>query len=411
MPSRVFISYSSKDAAGNDDPGAVAIRDTVKAALVAAGHDVFTDDGLKAGDEWRRRIRREIVERHVGVILFTPGALTSDWVWHEASIMSLVREFAPRFTLISALFDSVKLQDLKTKRFEPLGLDGFQLTKKHTPGEVAQEIVDVLGAVTQQKTLLDELGKRIAVELAGLPEPTLAYVAAELGMSLAQGNPDQGRLEFARQAASIVLSKGMEGVHSVIRELAPHLLSEKSRALLEILAPLWVQPDEAGLILRIVKRGPPPWCVGLNGRRVANFTAKMFLNRAYWPRRPEIISVVGGTGEDLVEHIREEMIESIMATGRSISRKEADEYLRTPEKRFFVNLPQNHWDKAALHELRATYPSVTFILHTGETVMKEDDALLPTEFEALPKVDVEQERQAWIKYVDAEGDINNYKYT
>jgi hypothetical protein len=411
MPSRVFISYSSKDAAGKDDPGGVAIRDTVKAALDAAGHDVFTDDGLKAGDEWRRRIRREIVERHVGIILFTPGALKSDWVWHEASIMSLVREFAPGFTLISALLEGVTIKDLKTKRFEPLGLDGFQLTKKQTPGEITQELVGLLGAVTQQKTLLEELGERIEVELAGMPEQKLRFIATKLGMKLTQWKPDHGLLELAMGVASIVLNRGMEGVHSVIREFAPHLFSQKSRALLDILAPLWVQPDEAGLILRIVKRAPPPWCVGLNGKRVANFTARMFLDRAYWPGRPEILSVVGGTGEDLVGHIREEMIQGVMATGRSVSREEADEYLRTTKERYFVNLPQNHWDKAALRELRATYPSATFILHTGETLMKEDDALLPTEFEALPKVDVEQETQAWTKYIDAMGDANKYKYT
>lgn len=94
------LSYSSKD-----DPEALTIRDAVYAALKTAGHAVFLD------------------AREAGVILFTRGALTSDWVWQEASSLSFVREFASTFKLISVPLQNVKLEDLKTPRFAPLGLE------------------------------------------------------------------------------------------------------------------------------------------------------------------------------------------------------------------------------------------------------------------------------------------------
>lgn len=404
MPSRVFISYSSRD-----DARAVESRDLVRAALEAAGYDVFVDkQDLKPGGAWRRRIRREIVERHAGIILFTRGALTSEWVWHEASIMSLVREFSSSFTLIPALLDGVTVRDLLTPRFAPLGLDALQHTQGRTPEEIAQEIVGVLGTAPPPETLLEKLAARIDKKLAAVPDSSLQDVAEELGGEFLQWKPDGGRRDFARAIARTVLNEGMHGVRSIIQVLASVLEPRAAHELLEVLAPLWVHVDDAARILQIVKRGSPAWCVGLNGRYVSSFTARMYLERAYWPwpfNRPKIIPVTGATGENLVEHIRQQVLTFVVNTHGCLSHEEADEYLRTTDVRVFINLPRTLWDKAAIIQLRADYPNATFILDTGEASPEPGDSSLPDRFEALPEIDVEQEHQAWVKYRDACGAV------
>ncbi len=404
MTRRVFISYSAKG-----DDTALEIRDAVRAALEAAGHQVFIDEkDLPPGETWRRRIRRELAECHAGVILFTRGALGSDWVLYEASILSFVREFASTFRLMPVLLQDVRPEDLRTPRFAPLGLDEFQYTHSRVLPDVAHELVRELGTLAEQKTLLEHLVEEIELALSHISEPWLRKAALALGANPAHWRPDRGLNETAVTVARMVLGEGMPGVHKVIRTFAPELRSTRAWTLLEILAPLWVPHEDAGRILRIVHRGPPPWCVGLNGRKVGSFTAEMFVDRAYWPRKHDVFPVKGGAGEDLVGHIRDELLASVKEWRNCDSLEEADEYLRKTREPIFVTLPRPMPDAEALEQLREAYPYTTFILDTGEACPRADDLALPPRFEALPQVDLDEEDRAWIKYKDSIGDINRY---
>lgn len=403
MPLRVFISYSTKE-----DAEAQALLVTVRTALEGAGHCVFIDkEKTPPGYPWRQRILSELMHSHVGVILFTRGALTSPWVLYEAQMMSIGRELSTRFTVIPVLLQDVGVKDLQEAPFTPLALDQLQFTQARTAEALAQELLDWLARIPQHDTHLEALSMRIDAELSELPQKVLDYVASELGLE-ATWRPDGGRIAFAHALARLVMSEGMDGVYTIINALTPFLRSQKAQSLLDILAPLWVHMDAAAYIPWAVKRRSPSWCVGINGKRVFRFTDRLFLDRAYWPKRRELIHVSGGAGEDLVEHIRAEIIGNIKASRNFESEEEAQDYLQQTSEAIFVSLPRKLWDKDSLRILRDTYPHVIFILDTGEVLLAEDHPTLPSEFKALPPVDSTAEQQAWRRYGDAKGVIKNY---
>jgi hypothetical protein len=404
MPLRVFISYSTKE-----DTEAQAALDIVRESLKNAGHDVFVDKrDIALGYPWRQRILCEVMGCHVGVILFSKGALLSDWVLYEAQIMSIRKELFPHFTLLPVLLQDVRVEELKKERFAPLALDQWQISQERAADAIARELVDRLQQIPRYDTHLEELGKRIAVELSNLTQTTLEYVFPQLGLDASSWNAHERQIALANALARLAMSEGMKGILHIIRVLAPYLGSQKAQTLLDILAPLWIHMDVAARLPQINDRRPPSWCVGINGRYVPGFTAKMVLGRAYWPARREFIQVAGGAGEDLVNHIRQDMLESIKSSRNFLTEEEADEYLRGTSETIFVSIPKKLWERESLRVLRDTYPSVTFLLDTGETPPAGSHNTLPSEFESLPQVDLLEERQAWIGYGDAKGIIRNH---
>jgi TIR domain len=405
MPAQVFISYSSKS------PKAVRLRDALHKELETAGYTVFIDNWeLSPGDAWRRKIRLALAECHAGIILFSNTALQNSWVLYEASIFSFRSELDSQFKLIPVLLEDVEPCHLEAERFSPLALSEVQRVRVSKPARIVQQIRNVLGrAVGREKqgSPLDVLTNRIELELVHLHHMQLRDVAIQLGASCATWSPDQARQELSRVVARLAIQDGMEGVCRVITAMAPVLRSKQTRILLDLLAPLWVQQEVAGRISKIADRPAPPWSVGLNGKRVSNFTAGMYVQRAYWPKPPgDVFRISGGWGEDLLGHVRQELMEHVQRTRNYSTPEEANDYLKATRARVFVTLPVIP-DSDALDELRAAYPNLTFILSTGETCPGPDHPM-PPRVEVLPRLDLKEEQQAWVGYGDAMGLINQF---
>lgn len=72
---RVFFSYTAADKAH-----ALKLRSLLSQR---SNLRVFTTDLLSAGENWEPRLRNEISECDIFVVLLSPSALESSWVLHE----------------------------------------------------------------------------------------------------------------------------------------------------------------------------------------------------------------------------------------------------------------------------------------------------------------------------------------
>lgn len=72
----VFISYATEF---------IDLSAKLAAALEKAGYSVWWDRSLVGGDSYRHVIVREIRDSRATVVLWTPAAIESDWVYSEAS--------------------------------------------------------------------------------------------------------------------------------------------------------------------------------------------------------------------------------------------------------------------------------------------------------------------------------------
>lgn len=98
----IFLSYK------RDDAGRVRV---IIEALRAEGFDVWWDQGVGSGEEWRRTIREQIATARVVSAVWSHGSIVSDWVIEEAE------EGKKRRALCPVLIDPVS---------PPLGFGGIQ---------------------------------------------------------------------------------------------------------------------------------------------------------------------------------------------------------------------------------------------------------------------------------------------
>ncbi|WP_310497520.1 TIR domain-containing protein [Sandarakinorhabdus sp.] len=73
----IFLSYSRQD---------LAVAGKMAAALVAAGHDVWWDQALKAGEVYDKVTETALREARLVVVLWSKVSVESDWVRSEATV-------------------------------------------------------------------------------------------------------------------------------------------------------------------------------------------------------------------------------------------------------------------------------------------------------------------------------------
>jgi TIR domain-containing protein len=102
----VFISYKRED------------RRRIEAmsqALVDLGLSVWFDYSIDVGEDWSKRIQKELEEAQAIIVCWTPEACQSDWVKHEASIAMQRQVMLPLILKTCsppALFSSIQAADL-----------------------------------------------------------------------------------------------------------------------------------------------------------------------------------------------------------------------------------------------------------------------------------------------------------
>ncbi|WP_164008272.1 toll/interleukin-1 receptor domain-containing protein [Pyxidicoccus trucidator] len=390
MATQVFISYSSKDAA------AVALCHALGNALKAAGYEPFIDRwDISPGDKWEQGIRVALAESHAAVILFSESTLTHHYVLYETGILSIRCHLDEGFKLIPVLFDAVTPEHLTRRRFAPSAIADIQSVKLTTTEQLLEKIVQLLGPASGRvghRTVVDSLADNIAMELDAFGDMRLKQLVARLGLGISIWTRQKGIAEIATEIARRVLSSGLAGAEQSIRELI-NIRVNGLESLVELLAPLWVRHEAAGSLRRA-----PRQMAALNGLYFADFTARMYVRRALWPDSAfEMCPISETSSENRVAHVADEIAKYLMARRpRLKTPKDALGYLKRQKLSLYATLLPPVPSPEELAQLSLEFPSVTFLLHTGERALPIEQ--LPDLVEPLPELAPEEEVEASDRY-------------
>ena len=104
---RIFVSHSNKD----DDFGTRLVDDLrhVLADEMAVWYD--SQGGLHGGDNWWRKIIRELTERNVFIVVLSPDAMDSDWVNDEIDLAWRQKNSPQRKRIILVLYRECEVRE------------------------------------------------------------------------------------------------------------------------------------------------------------------------------------------------------------------------------------------------------------------------------------------------------------
>jgi hypothetical protein len=150
-PIRIFISYAHANAIWlrktvKDRAGMVELnpQDLLtywrnglqRDGAVAFWHDRDDDEGLRGGDEWRKRIFDEIDRADVGVLLITQEFVQSPFIRDEELPRIFARAERGEMELVPVLVEPAEWEDLELASFQltpgyPTPLSEYQSEHEH----------------------------------------------------------------------------------------------------------------------------------------------------------------------------------------------------------------------------------------------------------------------------------------
>ena len=209
-------------------------------------------------------------------------------------------------------------------------------------------------------------------------------------------------MQCVTQIARRILSEdmgGFKGVHQFIDALSFTPAPENVRQIFRLVAPYWVDAQAAGRLpqlLRAAKRR----AAALNGARVSEFTALAYVRRAH-PLSLEhtIIPIAGGGPGNLLSHVEQQVCTWMREKeGEEGSNEDIIADLRDGEQSYYAVLP-GPVDDESINEILDRFPTLTFILWTGETL--EQDEMLTRVDWIEPSLELQKEQLAYRSCKDA----------
>lgn len=372
---RIFLSHSSDD-------NELVLR--VEQRLKALRHDVLLDiSGLEPNRPWRRDLHEWLARCTAGLVLLTQAALARpDWVLKEAIILGFRKDLETQnFGLFWALGPGVSRQQFLDKGFALAQFGDIQRLATTADLDQAEALVDELiarlpaaPAQTPYEQLVDAVSERLLV--ARKPEITCPKIATHLGLPVpAHWGPDrvQQLAEGVARAIFVSRDQGLQ-IHQLMTMLKLWDGDDR-RQLAELLAPHWVDPEPAARLRAVAERlkAPDrPAAVGIAGAHVQQYTARMYLLRAFGGATVVMAGAVDGRSGDLFADIRHDICDC-MRRKRLIQGTPTDDTvvkeLRGWPDPIFVplySLP----DEATLQRLRDEFPQVLFVV--GAEAMDTD---------------------------------------
>lgn len=374
----LFLSHSS-----GDNTLALAVAQRLKARR----HGVLLDlSGLQAGQTWRRELHLWLARCQAGLLLLTQAVLDKpDWVLKEAIVLGFRKDTEQDgFGFFWALGPGVTRQQFLDRGFSLAQLGDVQRLATPARLDAVDALVDELIAQlppAPAETPFARLSRVVSdlLQAARQPGITCPKLAAHLGVPLPGAyGPDKVARLADGVAESILVSRdaGLQ-IHRLMQVLELWTGDDRRR-LAELLAPHWVDPAAAAGLVAVAERLDDPAraaAVGIRGQRVQQYTAQVYLQRAYG--QPVVLAdAVEGDSPDLFNNIRTEICE-YMRTAQYVKGRLSDDRvvqeLRTWPEPVFVplyGLP----DDTTLQQLRKEFPRVVFI--AGPAVDAEG-AMLP----------------------------------
>jgi hypothetical protein len=279
---KVFVSHSAQD---NDAAG--AILDAVYDQLKAKNYDVFLDFKiLKPGDEWRSELYLRLAECHAAILLLSEKALQSPWVRREIDLLLWRRALGSSVHIIPVLLDGLQRDKIRSAGFSELeSIEFARASGGDSSDAQAETIAKIMGRFATLSDGADgddkmaDWIKRIAEYLAEIKDPdplveaarALDIPADDMANVMA---PVGGRWFIAHQ----MLGPGLSGkLGGAIDKLAYKLSEDWLRRLIDLVKPVWVDPEAARLVLP-PQDGPDRMMILLNASLTE--TAGQYVERA-----------------------------------------------------------------------------------------------------------------------------------
>lgn len=253
---RVFVSHSSHSPDEKDRLEAIVNG-------LRAGEDrvdvLYDKAMIHGGDEWRKAISALLWECDAAIILLTPGALDSGWVLREAAFLRSRHDRNPEFKLLA--WDGVDRAELENnKLWNPLDLTEIQFVSGNSAAEIATSVKKILAPLAAQlrPTPLDLLAEDI---VRCLPEGLELHLQSALD-SLGEQIPYEIGEQSRRLAYGIARwmvrqpPPALRRVAHTLAKLGNGLPSENAVSILELLAPMWIDPNTAAWFVRANWRHP-----------------------------------------------------------------------------------------------------------------------------------------------------------
>lgn len=125
QPLRLFISYSHKDAKLKDE-----LLEHLEVVRRFEGVDVWTDDRIEPGADWREEIEKGLQQADVALLLVSPSFLASKFIQDGEVPDVLARQAAQGLLVIPVIIRDCAWQEHPViQRFHPLPRDGEPITR------------------------------------------------------------------------------------------------------------------------------------------------------------------------------------------------------------------------------------------------------------------------------------------
>jgi len=299
---RIFISHSTD----KSDVDGQAYLNTLVSGLADARDEhgqlrfeIFFDrKSLEGGDDWNLKIVNHLVYCHAAVLVLSARALESEFVKFEVSNLMARRArqrdpqtHQPLFDVVPVLpwidgaaasrqaLEKEMLAKLDVGFWKAIGFGaGINYSGPSEAATIVPELIAKLSGVDvdSQDAAIAQLERDIATYLEPVKRDLLGAAAAAAGFS----SPPPGVTD---QEAAMHVTRGLllSPLDLVFKALLQMKASLK-RDLVEVfdlLAPCWVSPEAARLLVAPLARTPPGSCAILNGA-IVSFTPEMYVRRA-----------------------------------------------------------------------------------------------------------------------------------
>lgn len=362
---RLFISHSARG-----EPETMGLLDDLRKALENSFAVLIDKDDIEVGDSWRQTLNTWIGGCDAAIVLLTEKALQSEYVAYEVTVLTYREKNLPahKCTVIPVFVDPVNDEAVrKTRGFRPSLIAEYQGISAKTRQEIVQKVEKALtglpllpSPIEEQEVYIENLLRKLVPQ-------------GKVSQSLDMLNVDLGgwKADPFRSLALALLSRGLDdltanvilGIRSYIKD------RETLETLFEIIATSWIDVRSTECLAQIACNSLKPRLVALNA--ASDFIARKYVERAgnrppgdSWSMAP----VTAVFSEAAVESLRREIERSIRSEIRLGPGENLADYLQWSERRkqpIFVALPAAGITTAILDQLRASFPTVTFLLLAG----------------------------------------------
>lgn len=406
---KIFISHSTKTVE------AERFLDEVERAL-AEDFDVRLDrTGLRGGDDWRAKLYEWMDEVHGAVLLLTDEALTSKFVQLEASVFIWRRFRQPEFALLPVLVGGVVAEDLSKGLFGEMELNRIQAVSLEDPCALAAEVARLLqvlkGRRKKPRTAKEVLEQRVVKLLKRqfTDEDDLWDVGEK---ALGWGGRDfPDGTDYYEEFARDLLRGDIAAACDAIRELADAGVDDAVR-LLEIVAPSWVDEEDARPIAKLALSDRPRLAVGINADDI-HWTLNSYIGRSCFTsinHGLDVCPLVPPGYQDSLTHYRQQILEyfkpstSLVRPGDAKQVEEIMGLIRkrdeVPQPAFVVFPPGYVPDAPLLNSLREEFKTVTFVVLAGDAPPQQLSAIADKIF-LLNPVDAKRRQNSHMEYETA----------